>query len=606
MATTNSSSRQEAFVAMSNNNASLQPKAPDDDISYRMVALAVDDYMSVSVHTSLFDGTVMSEPMPSGTTAMEDAFASIGMDSMSMSLMLPAEEAEEASERNPIPDVDTTASTTRAKDMDLHDALKSMASASEVKEILQSATDNNKSITKSWDENMTPLHRAMRMAAPDEEVILSIIEFDPEVITMQDDVGRTPLHWSIKNIENGISPVIVQALLKNAPEAAKIRDHGGCLPLHCVTTRTSFQSVEDVYKSYPEAVTVLNKYRETPLHKLCQHVAKDGIVKSPAAARLFKMLQGGAVDSEEMNLTGARQTRDGPAVGIAHHQDRHEASPWETLMDGCLKQSSELMETLDVLQHWQGSGDQLSPESLNKLQMLSERMRTISSTVDNLVHTAQELSPTTVARLPPLHPREIQPAPLTTSSAGDLASEMSLPSAFTPSFRFDNPHTVASKSTEHLKGATNSEPHESRPMEQRIQAGRFSPPPECRFDQCPVLPIVTPTKVGSSTDGNSPAKASPVFTVGDTCVGEYQAKIKAERVFSRRIELVLEFYKTGAGDGAKVKRKIKGQYDRIARCVRECCNNDVHKYCSNHPKTLDLSRLQCPNGLKHFHEGRAS
>ena len=96
-----------------------------------------------------------------------------------------------------------------------------------------------------------------------------VLQQVPEAAKLQDKSGRLPLHLLCRNLTLKVE--WLAALLLDFPEAAKQQDKYGCLPLHCLCENKSVnvECLSALLRDLPEAAKLQDNLRGLPLHILC-------------------------------------------------------------------------------------------------------------------------------------------------------------------------------------------------------------------------------------------------------------------------------------------------------------------------------------------------
>ena len=185
--------------------------------------------------------------------------------------------------------------------------------------------------TQGW----TPLHALVRRGTgPWQEamdmVAERLIEEYPENCTIQDNLGRIPLHYAMSlssqyadatpsmilaaysdgirvRDKNGETPffnalrnsptdaMLIIRLLKLYPDVLKLKNKDGMYPLHCLLARKGHVAADVatyMFESYPDAGDETDKKGNTPLHYAVQHAELDAnlsltlVSRKPDSCRL--------------------------------------------------------------------------------------------------------------------------------------------------------------------------------------------------------------------------------------------------------------------------------------------------------------------------------
>eukprot|EP01038_Epipyxis_sp_PR26KG_P006848 gene6848-9375_t len=96
------------------------------------------------------------------------------------------------------------------------------------------------------------------------ESIQLLLSSYPDAVKLKDNNGNLPLHLSI--IEKS-SIEIIQLLLSSYPDAIKVKNNDDYLPLHLsIIEKSSIEIIQLLLSSYPDAIEVKNYYGNYPLH----------------------------------------------------------------------------------------------------------------------------------------------------------------------------------------------------------------------------------------------------------------------------------------------------------------------------------------------------
>lgn len=172
--------------------------------------------------------------------------------------------------------------------------------------------------TKTYDEDLLPIHLAIIWGAP-LEIVQVLIKGFPESIRVTDPVGCLPLHeacYGESSIEvvrylvevfprslriidrsNGqlplqwaccvrrVSPELLNFLIEAYPKSIRESDFHGFLPLHtaCRASVISLESIRALIKAHPESVMEKDNDDALPLHCAC---GKDAIFEGAEVASL--------------------------------------------------------------------------------------------------------------------------------------------------------------------------------------------------------------------------------------------------------------------------------------------------------------------------------
>jgi ankyrin repeat protein len=147
--------------------------------------------------------------------------------------------------------------------------------------------------TALWAEHatlFTPLHLLCRSIHPSMSssssssassqqlllsVVQSLVEAGPAALGRLDVNDRVPLHYAC---ENGADPRIIQCLLQAHPAAATLRtrQQDTALSLACIACHPAGrETVQLVLRHYPDAARLPNKYGYLPLHVLCRRISSN-------------------------------------------------------------------------------------------------------------------------------------------------------------------------------------------------------------------------------------------------------------------------------------------------------------------------------------------
>ena len=154
-----------------------------------------------------------------------------------------------------------------------------------------------------------------------EELLLALIHAHPSSITVAGGVGaRNPLHIVFTDY---ISAELCRKMLTLRPDAAKMRDKKGWLPIHVATSRhCSPEKLDMLLKAYPESLTETTNDGKTPWM-----LAKSTATKQHPNRTLLKALEERLKSSGKD--TSTKNDREGmafasPARGIPSGTSREE------------------------------------------------------------------------------------------------------------------------------------------------------------------------------------------------------------------------------------------------------------------------------------------
>ena len=118
-----------------------------------------------------------------------------------------------------------------------------------------------------------------------ENLVCKILDISPSAATVVDRAGWTQLHHAAKNM---VPSSIIKALLVAYPEAAKVRDVDGDLPLQkaaAASEKISLDSFNAILEAYPEAAKEADNYGQLPLHRACMN--KTSLFVCEALIKVF-------------------------------------------------------------------------------------------------------------------------------------------------------------------------------------------------------------------------------------------------------------------------------------------------------------------------------
>ena len=157
-----------------------------------------------------------------------------------------------------------------------------------------------------------------------EELLLALIHAHPSSITVAGGVGaRNPLHIVFTDY---ISAELCRKMLTLRPDAAKMRDKKGWLPIHVATSRhCSPEKLDMLLKAYPESLTETTNDGKTPWM-----LAKSTATKQHPNRTLLKALEERLESSGKD--TSTKNDREGmafasPARGIPSGREEVEEHP---------------------------------------------------------------------------------------------------------------------------------------------------------------------------------------------------------------------------------------------------------------------------------------
>jgi len=119
-----------------------------------------------------------------------------------------------------------------------------------------------------------PLHYAAFYEAP-LQVVELLVACYPEARVAQDDEGDTPLHKVFKKELDTTDPEVDKLLI--SPEAARIRNCFGELPLHCYfgSDPSNLQVLQMLVQAFPDSIRALDNHNNTPLHHVSERMWND-------------------------------------------------------------------------------------------------------------------------------------------------------------------------------------------------------------------------------------------------------------------------------------------------------------------------------------------
>jgi hypothetical protein len=109
-----------------------------------------------------------------------------------------------------------------------------------------------------------PLHLAIREKPADSELIKTLLNQFPQAARLPDKDGSLPLHEAACYAKQEIMEIIYDTF----PEAVCHRTNDGNLPLHiaCFALSSNKEKLDFLIEKYPEALTVYNEEGNMPLH----------------------------------------------------------------------------------------------------------------------------------------------------------------------------------------------------------------------------------------------------------------------------------------------------------------------------------------------------
>merc|ERR1712176_499217 len=111
------------------------------------------------------------------------------------------------------------------------------------------------------------------------EIVELLLKANPDAAKVQNENGMLPLH----NAARRRAPVeVVKALLEANPDGAKVKDQFECLPLHwAFKSEASSDSVVALLEAYPDASKEVDLDGFLPLHSAIRHeVTSDEALKA--------------------------------------------------------------------------------------------------------------------------------------------------------------------------------------------------------------------------------------------------------------------------------------------------------------------------------------
>lgn len=120
------------------------------------------------------------------------------------------------------------------------------------------------------NELQYPLHLATRWNLADPEFIRMLLNHFPQAARLPDKDGSLPLHEAAVYAEQDIIEVILDAF----PEGIRHCNNFGNLPLHLASYAISSnqEKLDFLIEKYPEALTVYNKEGNMPFHCACLRI----------------------------------------------------------------------------------------------------------------------------------------------------------------------------------------------------------------------------------------------------------------------------------------------------------------------------------------------
>jgi hypothetical protein len=133
-----------------------------------------------------------------------------------------------------------------------------------------------KALTTQNEEGDTPLHLAVSSSSSMERVVTCLIDKpEADACLLQDCSGATPLHAAIGN---QVSLQVLEIIFRPAPEASRMVDNLGLLPLHYVAAfcHTPISFVKQLLKAHPGAISTCTADGDTPLHLAISNAKEEG------------------------------------------------------------------------------------------------------------------------------------------------------------------------------------------------------------------------------------------------------------------------------------------------------------------------------------------
>ncbi|KAL3810245.1 hypothetical protein ACHAXA_008735 [Cyclostephanos tholiformis] len=121
-----------------------------------------------------------------------------------------------------------------------------------------------------------------------------------QVCAAQDGSGATPLHIALAS---GARDCVVEALLSSYPEAARVEDERGMLPIHWAAAfcKTGHAAVRKLVDAYPEGLTRATADGDIPLHLAVSNAAMEDESGDGRAGRIPTFIGDCASSRREMN-----------------------------------------------------------------------------------------------------------------------------------------------------------------------------------------------------------------------------------------------------------------------------------------------------------------
>eukprot|EP01039_Chlorochromonas_danica_P000444 gene444-478_t len=121
-----------------------------------------------------------------------------------------------------------------------------------------------------------PLHNSARFSCS-KEIFDIVRQSCPQALRALNNDGMLPLHWAAAKNRN---VDIIRSLIElGDPDDTKLANIEGCLPLHLAGQNDSLEVVQTIYETFPEAIRIRDHEGGLPLHHACCLVENELVVK---------------------------------------------------------------------------------------------------------------------------------------------------------------------------------------------------------------------------------------------------------------------------------------------------------------------------------------
>jgi len=205
---------------------------------------------------------------------------------------------------------------TSGRTLPLHNACGHRNPSIDIIQLLLTHYPESISVPNMGNMHNLPLHIALRKEAPDEEVVMALldhfedgakhittygnlplhlacsnsaslavlerlVEIYPRGLYTRSEFGEIPLHIACMDLGSGSSLEIVKFLVELYPESAQYKGFNGSLPLHFAASSAPVDVVRFLAKGYPGGVSAVDMHGSLPFHKACTtpHTPREQVVR---------------------------------------------------------------------------------------------------------------------------------------------------------------------------------------------------------------------------------------------------------------------------------------------------------------------------------------